>query len=106
MDHQYIPEKTEGVLRITESPKGEYLLPDTFSARLLVFHEGGPRSYNMAQEDTKDMKTKSLQVDVVKPAEDLMRGSDDHPGRGAKDLKEDSCRKQGRVSSRSYKLLR
>lgn len=44
----------------------------SFPARLRVFYEEETVMYNTAEEATKDMSERGLQVSIVKPAEDMV----------------------------------
>lgn len=73
LDHDYAPEILRKRKEYTEAKKvlrdKNIRFQTPFPVKLRVFYEGETRIYNTAEEATKDMVARGLQVEVVKPAE-------------------------------------
>ncbi|RXN04046.1 putative transposase element L1Md-A101/L1Md-A102/L1Md-A2 [Labeo rohita] len=75
-DHDYPPEvlkKRKEYAQVNTALKEKKIRFQTpYPAKLRVFYEGETMLYNSAEEATKDMKARGLQVDVIRPQQTLL----------------------------------
>lgn len=73
LDHDYAPEILRKRKEYMEAKKvlrnNNIRFQTPFPAKLRVYYEGETRTYNTAEEATKDMVARGFQVEIVKPAE-------------------------------------
>eukprot|EP00064_Thunnus_orientalis_P013531 superscaffoldBa00002216_g13570 len=76
LDHDYAPDVLRKCKEYTEAKKvlreKKIRFQTPFPAKLWVFYEGETCLYNTAEEATKDMLSRGLQVEVVTPEENWM----------------------------------
>ncbi|KAL0175069.1 hypothetical protein M9458_031037, partial [Cirrhinus mrigala] len=71
-NHMFLKKRKEYAQAKTVLKEKKIRFQTPYPAKLRVFYEGETVLYNSAEEATKDMKARGLQVDVIRPQQTLL----------------------------------